>query len=377
MMKLERLAVSCGGTGGHFYPGLSVARELNAAGGRALLILGGKNAPGQAEIARGFGVQTLQVAALPLSKNPLKLFRFLLAFLRGRCQCIRAFREFKPQALLCMGSFASLPPAMAAKSMKIPLFLHDGNARLGKANKFLSRYAKALGLSFPSPDSAQCRCPVIHTGMPLRHELLAGKMEKAAAMEEINRRWNVDFKADAPTLLVFGGSLGASSINRTSRISKTLPGGETIQLIHLAGVGKLEELERYYEGSGGRKLLLESSPDMHLFYSAADMIICRAGGSTVTELAYFGKYAIVVPYPYAAENHQMDNAMWLASSGGARIVKDSDCTEENFNRIVLDWLREPDKYREMGAKLAEIAIPDASHRILNMIGNIVFVARAV
>lgn len=83
MMKLERLAVSCGGTGGHFYPGLSVARELNAAGGRALLILGGKNAPGQAEIARGFGVQTLQVAALPLSKNPLKLFRFLLAFLRG------------------------------------------------------------------------------------------------------------------------------------------------------------------------------------------------------------------------------------------------------------------------------------------------------
>ena len=289
MMKLERLAVSCGGTGGHFYPGLSVARELNAAGGRALLILGGKNAPGQAEIARGFGVQTLQVAALPLSKNPLKLFRFLLAFLRGRCQCIRAFREFKPQALLCMGSFASLPPAMAAKSMKIPLFLHDGNARLGKANKFLSRYAKALGLSFPSPDSAQCRCPVIHTGMPLRHELLAGKMEKAAAMEEINRRWNVDFKADAPTLLVFGGSLGASSINRTSRISKTLPGGETIQLIHLAGGGKLEELERYYEGSGGRKLLLESSPDMHLFYSAADMIICRAGGSTVTELAYFGK----------------------------------------------------------------------------------------
>ena len=213
--------------------------------------------------------------------------------------------------------------------------------------------------------------------MPLRHELLAGKMEKAAAMEEINRRWNVDFKADAPTLLVFGGSLGASSINRTSRISKTLPGGETIQLIHLAGVGKLEELERYYEGSGGRKLLLESSPDMHLFYSAADMIICRAGGSTVTELAYFGKYAIVVPYPYAAENHQMDNAMWLASSGGARIVKDSDCTEENFNRIVLDWLREPDKYREMGAKLAEIAIPDASRRILNMIGNIVFVARAV
>lgn len=278
MMKLERLAVSCGGTGGHFYPGLSVARELNAAGGRALLILGGKNAPGQAEIARGFGVQTLQVAALPLSKNPLKLFRFLLAFLRGRRQCIRAFREFKPQALLCMGSFASLPPAMAAKSMKIPLFLHDGNARLGKANKFLSRYAKALGLSFPSPDSAQCRCPVIHTGMPLRHELLAGKMEKAARDGEINRRWNVDFKADAPTLLVFGGSLGASSINRTSRISKTLPGGETIQLIHLAGGGKLEELERYYEGSGGRKLLLESSPDMHLFYSCGGYDHLSCGG---------------------------------------------------------------------------------------------------
>ena len=105
--------------------------------------------------------------------------------------------------------------------------------------------------------------------------------------------------------------------------------------------------------------------------------IARTVQHNGVKLAYFGKYAIVVPYPYAAENHQMDNAMWLASSGGARIVKDSDCTEENFNRIVLDWLREPDKYREMGAKLAEIAIPDASRRILNMIGNIVFVARAV
>ncbi len=371
MTELNRIAVSCGGTGGHFYPGLCVARELNARGGSALLVLGGKNAPKQAEIARSFGVETLQVSALPPSKNPWKLLRFLLAFLRGRARCRCAFREFRAQAVLCMGSFASLPAAFAADSLGIPLFLHDGNARLGKANKFLSRYAKALALSFPSPDGALCKCPVIQTGMPIRHELLAGKMEKSAAIDEINRRWNVGFLADAPTLLVFGGSLGAASINRSGRISADLPGGAAFQVIHLTGPGKMEELKEYYAALPNRTLLLESSPDMHLFYSAADLIFCRAGGSTVSELAYFGKYAVVVPYPFAAENHQFDNARWLASSGGARILPDAECSPASFNELLRDFLEHAGEYRKAKEKLASIAIPDASGRILDMMENIV------
>ena len=376
MTELNRIAVSCGGTGGHFYPGLSVARELNAGGGKALLVLGGKNAPKQAEIARSFGVETLQVSALPPSKNPWKLLRFLLAFLRGRARCRCAFREFRAQAVLCMGSFASLPAAFAAKALGIPLFLHDGNARLGKANKFLSRYAKALALSFPSPDGAHCKCPVIQTGMPLRQELLAGKMTKTEAISEINRRWNAGFLPDAPTLLVFGGSLGAASVNRSGRVAAGLPGGAAIQVIHLTGPGKMEELREYYAALPNRTLLLESSSDMHLFYSAADLIFCRAGGSTVSELAYFGKYAVVVPYPFAAENHQFDNARWLASSGGARILPDAECSPETFNEILRNFLENPGSYREASQKLAAIAIPDASRRILDMMVNIVSAARA-
>ncbi len=373
-MKLERLAISCGGTGGHFYPGLSIAREFNAAGGKALLILGGKHAKKQAETAAGFGVESLQISALPLSKNPVRLLLFFLKDLHGYFQTRRAFSSFRPQALLCMGSFASLPPAMAAKTGKIPLFLHDGNARLGKANKKLSRFAKALALSFPSPDAAQCRCPTILTGMPLRPELVQGKTGKEEAIAEINRRWNKNFSPETPVLLVFGGSLGASSINRTSRmIPQKNSGIRNVHLIHLSGPGKLQELKSYYENANPENiLLLESSPDMHLFYSAADMIICRAGGSTVAELAYYAKFCVVVPYPFAAEDHQTYNAQWLTAPGGALSVKDSDCTTENFTKIVREWLEHQETYRKQAEKLSEIAIPDASRRVLDMIENITF-----
>ena len=212
--------------------------------------------------------------------------------------------------------------------------------------------------------------------MPLRHELLKGKMTKTAAIGEINRRWNAGFLPDAPTLLVFGGSLGAASVNRSGRVSAGLPDGAAVQVIHLTGPGKMEELRQYYAALPNRTLLLESSPEMHLFYSAADLIFCRAGGSTVSELAYFGKYAVVVPYPFAAENHQFDNARWLASSGGARILPDAECSLETFNDLLRDFLENPGKYREAEKQLASIAIPDASRRILDMMENIVSAARA-
>ena len=212
-MKLERLAISCGGTGGHFNPGLSIARELKARGGTPVLVLGGAHVEKQAKTAAEFGIDVIRIDAAPLSVKPWKAVRFLFKTWKGVKQALAGFRRYRPQALLCMGSFASLPPALAARRIGLPLFLHDGNAKIGKANRFLSRWAKALALSFPVKDSSVISCPAVLTGMPLRQELVNGTISKDEAIAAVNTRWHTAFSADRPTLLVFGGSLGAEPLN--------------------------------------------------------------------------------------------------------------------------------------------------------------------
>ena len=167
-MKLTTLAISCGGTGGHFNPGLSIARALKARGGNPVLILGGKHVVKQAETAAKYGIEAVKIEAVPLTKNPFRLPMFFKHLFAGAAQTKAAYRKYGCQALLCMGSFASFPPALAARLNRFPLFLHDGNAKIGRANRMLSRWAKALALSFPVKDVSRCKCPTILTGMPDR-----------------------------------------------------------------------------------------------------------------------------------------------------------------------------------------------------------------
>lgn len=374
-MKLERLAISCGGTGGHFYPGLAVAREFKEKGGDVLLVIGGKNAPEQSKIADSYEIPNIQVKASAPGPRPLSAMRFFFNFFSGKRAAMEGFRKQGTQALLCMGSFASIPPAFAAKKLHIPIFLHDGNARLGKANKFLSRYARALALSFPSPDAGKCRCPSIFTGMPLRSELKNTSCTKAAALAKINKKYGTQLDPSSPVLLAFGGSLGAASLNRAVLTLLSLPGAEKLQFIHLAGKGKKEELEEAYKAFPGKKLLLESSNEMLYMYSAADLIVCRAGGSTVAESACFGKYTVLVPYPYAAEDHQFDNASYLAQGGGASIVRDDGLLAEKLGKIVSSFLSSPDIFLENGKKNLLKAKPEASGEIIAMMENLLFAAK--
>lgn len=369
-MKLERLAISCGGTGGHFNPGLSIARELKARGGTPVLFLGGAHAEKQSETAAKFGIETFRFDAAPPSGNPWKALKFLFRTWKGVKQCAAEFDRFRPQALLCMGSFASLPPALAARRRKLPLFLHDGNAKIGKANRFLSRWAKALALSFPVKDVSVIACPAVLTGMPLRPDLVTGVLSKEEAIAALNTRWHRAFSAERPTLLVFGGSLGARTINTMVKIPSDLPGAERLQVIRLTGPGNLESVRKAHAGSGAEELILESCQEMNLLYSAADLVICRSGGSTVSELAVYGKYAVLVPYPFAAEGHQDDNAGWLASAGGAEIIPDRECTPERFANLLRNWLANQAEFTRHGLQSKSLAKPHAAAGVLDLVENI-------
>ncbi len=369
-MKLHRLVVTCGGTGGHFYPGLSTARVFQEEfGGEVLLLLSGVNSARQKEIACAAGIRAVE---LPLMPSPGHSPARALRFLRGLAGGYRAARQelaaFQPQALLGMGSFASLPAFLAAKKQHIPCFLHDGNARIGKANRWLSRGAELLATAFPPVNAAACRCRVITTGMPVRPELAkyAG-ISRAEAIAGLNREFGSSFDPALPVILIFGGSQGARIFNVTCPAALKAQNRADFQVLHLAGPARLEEALGAYEGAAFPRLVLPGSEKMELFLGAADLVLSRSGGSTVAELALFGRGAVLIPYPYAAENHQSDNADFLASAGAALRIDNAQFTPERAQELFAGFLADPVAWAERGRRAAALARPHAARELIEEI----------
>ena len=192
---------------------------------------------------------------------------------------------------------------------------------------------------------------------------------KAEAIARINATRGTAFTPDRPVVLVFGGSLGAAAINENFTIPMDHPAAHSLQVIHLSGPGKFEAIHDKYSACGIDALTLESASDMQNLYTAADLVVCRAGGSTVSELAIFGRYAILIPYPYAAEGHQDDNAKLLAQTGAARIVANSECSPELFRSILAEFLNDPGKFREAGKGALAMAQPEAAANVIRFIDS--------
>lgn len=366
-MKLIKLAVSCGGTGGHFFPGLSIARKFQEQGNEVLLLLSGIHAVSQKEIAENCGIKAVALPEMPhYRKRPL---RFISGFAGGYREAKRELKKFAPQALLGMGSFAALPVVLAARSCRIPLFLHDGNARIGKANRFFSRWAEFTGTAFPAVNASACRCEVESTGMPVRPELLdLVKLDKNEAVAAVNREFGMDFSPDKPLILVTGGSQGAAIFNETlPRAFKEC--GSDFQVVHLTGKGKSADAAKGYENVSFPVKLVESTGKMAELLAAADLVFSRSGGSTAAELALFGKAAVLIPYPFAAEGHQMDNARYFEASGAAILIENSKFTVESAREVIREFLNDRDKYIQMGRKMQELSRPTAAERMIEEISS--------
>ena len=328
----DYLVITCGGTGGHFYPGLSIARAQQARGGKVMLLLSGKNSGEQKKIAEKFAIpcRTLPNMPSPGIKRPASCWKFVKGLLGGIRQAKKIMQTERPSAVLGMGSFASLPVIWAAKSLRLPIFLHDGNARIGKANRFLSRYARVLATAFPAVNADKVRCNCVVSGMPIRPELKQENLSKAEAVNALNSKFKSTLNSDNFTILLFGGSQGARKLNEVfGRAIKALAEKHAgIQLIQLTGAGEFETVQKFYAEPDFPLLLLPGLAEMHWAFQAADLVISRSGGSSVAEINAFGKYAAVVPYPFAAELHQDDNADYLVSLGAAEKISNSALTEE-------------------------------------------------
>ena len=369
MKKLERLIISCGGTGGHFFPGLSIARTFQQQGGKVLLLLSGVNSATQVQQAQKHGIEAVALPTMPgFFKHPLKFSRGCFS---GWLKSLKVMKSFAPQAVLGMGSFAMTPVLFAALFKRIPVALHDGNARIGKGNRIFSRWAKVLGAGFPAVNGDKCRCRIADVGMPVRPELLSKYgLSKAEAIRNLNQLFGCELKEDLKTILIFGGSQGAAVFN-TVLPQALLQCKETnFQVLHLCGKGKKADPESLYSNAGFPVLLLESSDAMEYFLGAADVVFCRSGGSTLAELALFGKGAFLIPFPYAAEGHQQDNAEYFERNNAAVVIRNSDFTVEKAVGLLNDEVCE-EKISARNQAAALLARPEASEAMLKEISAII------
>lgn len=366
--RFSRLAIASGGTGGHFYPGLSVAREFHRRGGKVLMLLSGKHTEQQSQIAENYGIETVVIKSSQRPDRAVRYVGFAFDIFDGVWSARSILRRFRPDAMLGMGSFATFTASLAARMLNIPIFLHEGNARIGTANRFISRWARHLAISFPPVNRGACRCPVTCTGMPVRPELLQGqKVTKEKAIELLNQRHKCNFSPTQPVLLIFGGSQGAQVFNQAIPEALKQLGRKDLQVIHLTGKGKLDEVKLLYVDTEFPWLALAEIPYMDVVYSASDLIICRSGASSIAEITLFNKYSVLAPYPFAAEKHQDDNAAVMAAAGASTVIKSDEFSAVRIRDFLSEWVDHQGEYAEKAKNCAYVARPEATVDLLRLI----------
>lgn len=365
-----RLAVACGGTGGHFYPGLSTAGEYVRQGGEAVLLLGGRHASHQTAVASTAGLRGLPIPVAATPGNKLALPLFGLRLLRCLFAARRILRRERIGVVLVMGSYHNLPVGLAAVSLGLPLVLHEANAIPGKTNRLLARWARVLALSLPLEPPLATPARQVLAGLPLRDAIV-----QAAA-----REWSPDQRAEGrralgldpvlPTLLVFGGSQGASAINNLVRDAlPLLPAGHPpFQVVHLAGPeGPCAELQAAYRAAGVAAVVKEREERMDQLYPLVDLALCRAGAASLLELAATGRPALLIPFPQAAEDHQTANARQAVAAGGARLLPQADTIPEVLAEQLQEWLCQPETFAAMGVRMRTMARPQAAAALTELL----------
>lgn len=360
-----RIAIASGGTGGHFYPTLAIATELRSRGQEVLLLVAGQHADDHLRLAAEQGLDAEAVPAFRLHRNLRSAvsFPFLLASsVRSSRQLIRARQ---PDAMLGMGSFAAVPACLAALREGIPLILHEGNAWMGRANRFLSRWARVAGVALPLDPDCVPRCPTVHAGMPLRRALL-----DAAANPPPPEKLRSEFglHPETRTVLVFGGSQGARFLNDLMRDLAANLGrfDPPVQVLHFTGTDDNAAVLEAYEQAGVKAHVRRSDPDIQNAYIAADLVICRAGASSSCELALFGKPAILIPLPTAAEDHQTVNARLLARSDAAVHLPQPSASVGEVTALLQSWLAGADRFAQLHRHVRAFAKADAAARMAEL-----------
>ena len=367
------IAIACGGTGGHLFPGLAVAEQLIKRGCAVTLLVSPKEvdqqavkaamerrAParrehaGQSEEAELVPGAPLQVVTLPaVGLQNQNYFSFGGSFLKSWLAARKVFQQGKPAAALAMGGFTSAPPIFAARQLGAKTFLHESNTIPGRANRWLSRFVNQCFVGFPQAAARLRTRHVTVTGTPVRPQF---QPRHAAAC-----RTALGLEPDRPTILVMGGSQGASGIN--DLMIAALEKLQGLQFFHLAGPADAEKVRQAYAQKNLRAVVHSFFGEMDLALGAATVSVSRSGASSLAELAAVRVPSLLVPFPAAMDNHQFFNAKAFEETGAARLLEQKTATPETVARVILDLAGDAVAREQMQAALAKWHAPNAAEEI--------------
>ena len=369
--ELKHIVISAAGTGGHIVPGIAMADEMKRRG-VAVSWIGGRR-PLEKKMVQAAGLDFLDVQMELLRGGKLKQ-RLLWPFslLRASIQAMRYLRRLKADAVIAFGGYVTVPVGIAAFILRVPLFLHEQNAICGLSNRYLSYLSTGVFTAFKgsfssrsstnSPTSSLVRSPtkaskkIMQVGNPLPQSIIEGR-EKVVLSDDkkvvLNDSRHEDSKIFPLRILICGGSQGARFLNKTMpplmlQLAQQIP----LSICHQTGNHELQQVRSAYEKKQGTERL--QTLQVHAFiesmaeaYLQADVVICRAGAMTVSEIAAMGRAAIFIPYPFAAGNHQWYNADYLAKAGAAYIIEQRDFQSKLLLKTLEDFSQQPQLLQQM------------------------------
>ncbi len=341
--------IMAGGTGGHVFPALAIADKLRQAGEKVIWMGTKKGLEARVVPQAGYAVEWLSVNGLR-GKGVLTLFLAPFKMLQALFQAGSILLKHKPKAVLGMGGFVSGPGGIMSWLMRVPLFLHEQNAVVGLTNQWLSRVCTQIFYGFPTPQK-QIK-EGLYVGNPVRNELL--NIVKTTSDKGLN-------------LLIIGGSLGATQLNKTVPAAIQLLEDSDINIIHQCGERHLELTEAAYQSVKSAYQIKPFIDDMRQAYEWADFIICRSGALTIAEITNVGLASILVPYPYAVDDHQTANASMLKECLGAKIINDNEITAQSLADLLSQNFCDIEKRQLMAVAAKSLAMPNATQKVVDEI----------
>lgn len=359
MKKNIRIIISGGGTGGHIFPAVSIANAIKEQHPEAEILFVG--AEGRMEMQRvpaaGYQIIGLPVAGFD-RKHLLKNISVLIKLMKSQIKARRIIKEFKPDAAVGVGGYASGPTLKVAGSMGIPTLIQEQNSYAGVTNKLLAKKACKICVAYEGMERFFDKEKIILTGNPVRQNLLNQQMSR----EDAIRSFNLD--PTKKTVLIVGGSLGARTINNC-----VLNG---LDQIRQSGVQFIWQTGKFYINEAKEKVgQAENYPmlhttdfitDMAATYSAADLVISRAGAGSISEFCLLGKPVILVPSPNVAEDHQTKNALALVAKDAALYIKDAEASEKLL-KTAIETVQQPETLKKLSTNIAKLAFKDSANTI--------------
>ncbi len=356
-----RIIIAGGGTGGHLFPALALAEAFKDRDARNEVLFVGSRRGLEANVLgrEGFALQTIDVVSLK-GKSLWKKGGALLALPRSVLQSARLLRAFKPDIVLGVGGYASGPVVLTASLLGYRTAIQEQNSFPGLSNRILAKFVDRIFASFPDSGGNFPARKTVVAGNPVRKKLRkTGDGEKTPG---------ADF-----TLFVFGGSQGAHRLNEAmvESLDQFRDLKDRMYVIHQTGKNDFDLVRGAYEEHGFRAEVQPFIYDMDRAYRAADLVLCRAGATTIFELMAMHKAALLVPYPYAADNHQFLNARALVEAGAAEMIEDKELTGPRLGALVRRFIDDPARRRQMAEKIGRLAKPEAAETIVALCGEMV------